>query len=262
MHCIFWIQFCPHIVCYLWVCFPRSAVYVSISHISCLLLSDDPLFYLRLRHKKLGCKACAVGLFVVDHTVIVPIGGQSNVGDPLMSVFVYLHFWAGLFQQRGICSSFFLMAVVGVGRGSVKTLTVSILGAEFGKVTGKSCLSVRRFSLSSPAFRVVPELLPQLFLRSEGFWFSSSSLLVWWRNELTQLFGCVDRPGCWGRGGTWSSDYSLYRISNHPLVFSPSLPPSRVGGDIPHPPSQNLPRMSNSYELVPMGVLQSPHPCN
>lgn len=110
-----------------------------------------------------------MGFLVVDLTVIVLIGSQSNVGDPLMSVFVYLHFWAGLFQQSGICPSFFSMAVVGVGRGIVKTLTASILGAEFGKVTGKSRLSACRFSLSSPAFRVAPEFLPQLFLRPEGF---------------------------------------------------------------------------------------------
>lgn len=37
-----------------------------------------------------------------------------------------------------------------------KTLAASILGAEFRKITGKSCFSVRRFLLSSLVFRGVP----------------------------------------------------------------------------------------------------------
>lgn len=51
-----------------------------------------------------------------------------------------------------------------VERSCAKTQTASVLGAEFGKVTEKSCLLVHTFSLSSPDFRVAPEPPPQLSL--------------------------------------------------------------------------------------------------
>lgn len=52
-----------------------------------------------------------------------------------------------------------------------KNSNCQCLGAEFWKVTEKSCLLVHTFSLSSPDFRVAPEPPPQLFYYSCSFTF-------------------------------------------------------------------------------------------
>lgn len=77
-----------------------------------------------------------------------------------------------------------------VRRGCAKTLTASVVGAEFGKVTEKSFLLIHTFSLSSPDFRVVPELPPQLFPRPQH-----SPDFCYDGKVLAQLLGCPEGEG-------------------------------------------------------------------
>lgn len=71
-------------------------------------------------------------------------------------------------------------------------------------------------------------------------------------NEVVQLCGCPDRPGMVGAGEHRAliTPYT-YRLLNNPPMFSPSLPPGLVEDKT----AQNLPRLSDSNELVPMAIL-------